>query len=80
MGGLRYESAGQKQAREQAADYAIVELAAELKNVKAQLDAQQEENAKAAQRSTRREWITITIGLLTLAATVLFGILCYLAY
>lgn len=78
MGSMRYESAGQKQARQQAADYAAVELATELKELKAQLEIQQAENAKAAQRSTRREWLTITIALLTLAATVLFGILALL--
>lgn len=72
---LKFESAGQKQAREQAADSAAVETAAELAAIKAQLKKQEIENAKAAKKSVRRERLAVTIGLLTLVATVLFGII-----
>lgn len=69
MSDLKFESAGQKQAREQAADSAAVATAAELAEIKAQLAKQEAENAKAAKESRFREWLTIAIAAATLIIT-----------
>lgn len=71
MSDLKFESAGQKQAREQAADSAAVETAAELAEIKAQLKKQEIENAEAARASRFREWLTIVIAAATLIATII---------
>lgn len=85
MSDRKYESPGQKQAREQAADAAAVETAAKLAELKNQLDKMQAETAKAEQEAetARRKqiiesriWqsIIVLIALLTLGATI-FGAL-----
>ena len=71
MSDRKYESAGQKQAREQAADAAAVEAAAALAEIKAQLAKQEAENARAARDSKFREWLTIAIAAATLIVAIL---------
>ena len=71
MSDLKYESLGQKQAREQAADAAAVETAAALAEIKARLEKQEAESAKAARASKIREWIVIAIAAATLIATII---------
>lgn len=74
MSDLKFESAGQKQAREQAADLAAVKTAAELAEIRAKLEKQEAENVKAARASKIRELIAIGIAGATFIATVGFGI------
>ncbi len=71
MSDLKFESLGEKQAREQAADAAAVETAAALAELRAKLEKQQAETAKAARESRRREWLTIAIAAATLIVTII---------
>lgn len=63
------------QAMKRAQNQAPMDMVAELKAINERLDKQQNESSKETQASKRREWLTIIIGILTLAATVLIGIL-----
>lgn len=71
MSDLKFESLGEKQVREQAADAAAVETAAALAELRAKLEKQQAETAKAARESRRREWLTIAIAAATLIVTII---------
>lgn len=70
MSDLRYESAGQKQAREQAADSAAVKAAAEMAAIRTQLKTQEEEANKQKQLDRIRFWVTTTIALIGSLAAI----------
>lgn len=74
-GSKRYESTGDVQEREQAADRAAVKTASLLEHIQTQIDEQRDKSAAEARAGKRRDWAMLTIALLTLGATVLFGIL-----
>ena len=62
-------------AQEFAAKEAAIDTAEMLQRLNDRIEAEIHSRERADKKAIRREYVSITIGLLTLAATVLFGIL-----